>query len=517
MHITTTEPRAARTAARRGSRFLAATTIAALTLGAALVSAPAANAAAVGTIEGTISTRAESLSNATVVLYDSATDDFVAQVEVDPSGHYEFADVASGGYTIQGHAFYDLQDNVQRQAFAYYADSDYNPIVVHPDGSGPFDFAVDFALGAVTTPTVKDGPYLEGPITVTPGTWDEPGVTNTYKWRANFEDIPGATGDTLEITNALLGSNITAVQIGSKPGFATTEQYVDFYADGLGTVTSGGADVTSSNPDGLSVGDTATVSTYSVEESVWDPQATLSYQWYSTTPGSEEEPTLIAGATSASFAVTDAQLGKVVYAVITARRTNYVAAEQYSQWSEVVTGPTLQAANPVITGTLKVGSRLTATAGKWNTTGVVNTYRWSVYGTPISGATSATYVIPAKYAGNQLTVTVTGKKPGFTSVSKSTTTKAVPFLKFTKTATPTISGTAKVGNTLKAKAGTWSPSGVTFFYTWRANGKDFAYTEKGSVKLPKTVKGKKITVLVYGYKQGYQGVTKTSKSTAKVK
>ena len=120
----------------------------------------------------------------------------------------------------------------------------------------------------------------------------------------------------------------------------------------------------------------------------------------------------------------------------------------------------------------------------------MNTYQWSVYDTKIPGATSATYVIPAKYAGNQLTVTVTGKKAGFESVSKSATTKLVPFLKFTKTATPTISGTPKVGKTLKAKAGTWSPSGVTFFYVWNANGKAFAFSEKSSTKLPKAEIGR---------------------------
>ena len=38
------------------------------------------------------------------------------------------------------------------------------------------------------------------------------------------------------------------------------------------------------------------------------------------------------------------------------------------------------------------------------------------------------------------------------------------------TPTPTISGTAKVGYTLTAKAGTWGPAPVTLKYQWKANG-----------------------------------------------
>lgn len=83
-------------------------------------------------------------------------------------------------------------------------------------------------------------------------------------------------------------------------------------------------------------------------------------------------------------------------------------------------------------------------------------------------------------------------------------------------ATPRISGTAKVGRTLKVKVGSWSPK-PSFTYQWFANGKRI--TSKGtksSFKLTAKQKGKRITVRVTGRKSGYVTVTTTSRATKKV-
>lgn len=82
--------------------------------------------------------------------------------------------------------------------------------------------------------------------------------------------------------------------------------------------------------------------------------------------------------------------------------------------------------------------------------------------------------------------------------------------------TPTITGTARVGKTLKVKVGSWSPR-PSYRYQWYANGKKI--TKKGtesSFKLTSKQKGKKLTVRVTGRKAGYVTVTKASKSTKKV-
>ena len=134
-------------------------------------------------------------------------------------------------------------------------------------------------------------------------------------------------------------------------------------------------------------------------------------------------------------------------------------------------------------------------------------------------------------AGDEITVHfLTGSlAPGdrVRSVSKTVTVVAAaepepepePGKALTATPVPTVSGTAKVGKSLTAKAGSWKPAKVTLKYQWLRDGQPIAKATKSSYKLVKADAGRKITVQVTGSKSGYASVTKTSKakSVAKVK
>jgi hypothetical protein len=73
---------------------------------------------------------------------------------------------------------------------------------------------------------------------------------------------------------------------------------------------------------------------------------------------------------------------------------------------------------PTITGTVKVGSTLTAVPGTWGPAPVALTYQWKANGVVITGATAATHEVGAAQLGKTLTVTVTGTKAGYTTKSK---------------------------------------------------------------------------------------------------
>lgn len=87
---------------------------------------------------------------------------------------------------------------------------------------------------------------------------------------------------------------------------------------------------------------------------------------------------------------------------------------------------------------------------------------------------------------------------------------------YRKAPTPTISGTAKVGKTLTAKVGSWSGN-PKFSYQWYRSGKKITKATTTHYRLVKADGGKKITVKVTGSRSGWETLTKTSKSTAKVK
>lgn len=81
---------------------------------------------------------------------------------------------------------------------------------------------------------------------------------------------------------------------------------------------------------------------------------------------------------------------------------------------------------PVITGTAKVGRRLTATAGTWTPAPTSVAYQWLANGTPIAGATGSTLVLKAAQVGKRVSVRVTAKaRAHIDAVATSAQTAAV--------------------------------------------------------------------------------------------
>lgn len=164
---------------------------------------------------------------------------------------------------------------------------------------------------------------------------------------------------------------------------------------------------------------------------------------------------------------------------------------------------------PKVTGTALVGKTLKAAPGTWKPAPVTLTYQWKRSGVAIPGATKSTYRLVKADAGKKITVTVTGKKTGYATASKtsvSVTARAV----LTKTPTPKITGTATVGKKLKAVAGTWAPAKVTLKYQWLRSGKAIAGATTSTYTLKAADRGKKISVKVTGSKATYKSVSKTS-------
>jgi hypothetical protein len=178
--------------------------------------------------------------------------------------------------------------------------------------------------------------------------------------------------------------------------------------------------------------------------------------------------------------------------------------------------PPVTSSKPTISGTVKVGSKVTAVPGSW-TAGAALTYRWLRNGVAISGATASTYTPTSTDRGKTLSVSVTGSAAGYTDVTQTSAGKVVAYGTLTTT-TPKITGTVKVGKTLTAVPGTWKAGSksATLTYQWYAGGKKISGATKKTYKLKSAQKGKKITVSVKGSATGYTSVTKTSKATAKV-
>jgi len=134
----------------------------------------------------------------------------------------------------------------------------------------------------------------------------------------------------------------------------------------------------------------------------------------------------------------------------------------------------------------------------------------------LPGATSAVYRVRSADEGRALSVKVTGSKAGYTTVSRDSAATAAVALGKLVGATPTITGTAKVEQTLTAKPGTWAPTPDTLKYQWYRSGAAITGATAPTYKLSQADTGKKITVTTTGSRSAYIGLSMTSAPTAAV-
>lgn len=171
-----------------------------------------------------------------------------------------------------------------------------------------------------------------------------------------------------------------------------------------------------------------------------------------------------------------------------------------------------------LSGAVRVESPVTAVTGAWPE-GTSFTYSWRFVDAKgvetVSRSTSQVYSPTASTVGRKLSVIITGTVPGHLPVSKRSGSVTIARGAFTSAPTPKISGSAYVGATLKATAGTWAPT-ASLRYQWKRNGVSIAGATASSYRLTSSDFGKKLTVTVVGSRTAYTTTTRTSGSTATV-
>ncbi|WP_181110627.1 hypothetical protein [Rathayibacter sp. AY1B8] len=133
----------------------------------------------------------------------------------------------------------------------------------------------------------------------------------------------------------------------------------------------------------------------------------------------------LSGATASSYKPSSATLGKTITVVVTGSKAGYVSTGSTSAPTAGVAAGALTSAMPKITGTAKVGSTLTASAGSWGAATVTLTYQWKANGVAIAGATATTYKPTSATVGKVITVTVTGKKTGYVTANRTSAATSV--------------------------------------------------------------------------------------------
>ncbi len=152
-----------------------------------------------------------------------------------------------------------------------------------------------------------------------------------------------------------------------------------------------------------------------------------------------------------------------------------------------------------------VGQRLSAVGGTTTPASTV-AYTWLVGG-KAAGAGSA-YVVKPADLGKTIALSAKATKVGYNPKASTVTVGKVAAGSFVVPGKPAISGKAKVGKTLKAKAK--SVAGTRVTYQWLKNGKAIKGAKSSKLKLKKSFKGKKVSVKVTYTRAGYKTVAVTS-------
>lgn len=166
--------------------------------------------------------------------------------------------------------------------------------------------------------------------------------------------------------------------------------------------------------------------------------------------------------------------------------------------------------------TVRVGSAVTATLGTIWEPNTTTTFQWQSNGLNIAGATANTYRPTAAQLGQQLTAKVSLNKAGASSRVLTSSGVEVLGALFKKAPTPTISGTASRGKTLKVSTGTWD-SGTVKAIQWLSDGEVIAGATSSSYKITSSVAGTAISVRVTGSKSGYLDTVRTSRKTPRIR
>lgn len=359
--------------------------------------------------------------------------------------------------------------------------------------------AVGSGLLSSSVPALSGTNKVGNVLWVNPGKWTTD-TTFEYQWYRSGVAIKNMPESSYVLAAADVGKRITVKVTGTKAGYASASSTSKATAAiAKGSLASSTPKITGTNKVGNKL---------KADAGKWTSGTTLNYQWYC--GGSA-----IKGATKTSYLLVGTDAGKRITVKVTGTKTGYATVAKTSKATAAITKAKLTSSTPKITGTKTVGHKLKAATGKW-TSGTTLKYQWYRSGSAIKGATKASHALVGADAGKRITVKVTGTKTGYTTVAKISSRTTAIAKGSLASSSPKITGTTKVGNKLKATAGKWT-SGTKLKYQWYRGGSGIKGATGKSYKLPKSTRRYAIKVKVTGSKSGYVSVTKTSKSTAKIR
>lgn len=381
------------------------------------------------------------------------------------------------------------KDGYRSETFPSPASAQWNPTLPIQDG-----VFVNSAVPTITKP--RADVQVNDILSASTGSFAPRPDSFSYQWWADNLPISGETGDTFKVTAAQAGKVIRVRVTARRLNFddMTIESAPTGAVTNLDFVSTPSPSLEGSGVQGTPL--TAVPGT-------WTPLTDrYEYEWYA-------DGEKIPSQTRASFSPSAGLIGSDVHAVVKGTRSGYNPRSLATPKMRI-TGASFTGGKVAVTGTPRVGQRLTATASNWTPVSpVTRRYTWLVGGRIAQEGTSTAFTVPPTAVGKSIVVQVRGERTGYAPITiTSSATRAVTRGVLT-TITPRLSGSARYKGTLRVSA-SWRPSPVTLRYQWYVGSKKIPRATKSSYKVSKKYRGKKIRVRVTGYKSGYTTIARYS-------
>ena len=337
-------------------------------------------------------------------------------VQTDSNGSYTFTGLAPGNYEVQFQAGYPSTDAIQWWKDAT-SESSATPIAI-TDGTTVSGINATLHAGG-TISGVVSGRTANG--TVLPA-----GNAQLAVYAADgslvTDSVYGGDDGSYSVTNLAAGS----YKIYFQPQPDTTDFVPQWWKNKSTEATATAITIkgdqtkvvspvlasTALKPATPHISGSARVgATLTAKPGTWKPgTVSLTYQW-------SRAGVAVSGATSSTYALTNADANSTITVTVTGSEAGYTTDSVTSAPTKAVGDGVLSTGTPTIAGTTAVGHALTAGPGTWGPGTVDLTYKWFRGAARIGGATSSTYTLVHADAGKTITVRVTGAEPGFTTAT----------------------------------------------------------------------------------------------------
>ncbi len=282
-----------------------------------------------------------------------------------------------------------------------------------------------------TVPVVSGTPQEGHTLATSNGSWSTSGNTYSYQWLRcdnygnNCAPIAGATSNTYMLVAADVGQTIRSQVTAHNGGDSQSATSVP---------TALILPAAPSNTGLPTISGTALVgSTLTATNGTWSGTVSgYAYAW-ERCDANGNNCTTIAGATDHTYKLTVEDGAHTLRVIVTASNDGG-STPATSKQTAAVSGTSLpkNTALPVVSGSVQVGSTLTATKGTWSGTVTGYAYAWKRCGSkgqncsPIAKATHSTYKLTRADAGTTLRVTVTASNGVGSTAASSAPTAVVP-------------------------------------------------------------------------------------------